>query len=137
MPDSFTLASLNAVFNTVSACCALLGYRAIRQKKVARHRAFMIAAFVASAVFLASYLTRMTLYGDTHFDGTGAVRYFYLALLVSHVLVALVSAPLVITTLTLGLRKRFQTHRRFARITFPLWVYVSVTGVLVYYMLWG
>jgi putative membrane protein len=137
MPDSFTLASLNAFLNAVSATCAFLGYRAIRRKDVARHRALMLAAFTASCVFLISYVTRMTVYGDTKFAGEGAVRIFYFGLLISHVLVALISAPLVITTLTLGLRKRFDTHRRFARITFPMWVYVSVTGVLVYWMLWG
>lgn len=137
MPDSYTLASLNAVLNATSAACALLGYRAIRQKNIPRHRALMISAFVASCLFLTSYLTRMALYGDTPFQGEGAIRYVYLVLLGTHVLVALVSAPLVITTLTLGLRKRFDTHRRFARITFPLWVYVSVTGVLVYWFLWG
>ena len=137
MAPGFLLATLNALLNTTSAGCALLGWRAIKHKRVERHRRFMICAFVASSLFLASYLTRMALFGETHFEGEGMIRFVYLALLVSHVSLALVSAPLVVTTLVLGLGKRFATHRRIARVTFPIWVYVSVTGVVVYLFLRG
>lgn len=134
---AYLLASLNAILNTTSAGCALLGWRAIKRKAVARHKRFMIAAFVASCLFLTSYLTRMSLFGDTPFQGQGPIRAVYFAVLISHVALALVTAPLVVTTLTLGLRGRFATHRKIARITFPIWVYVSVTGVLVYLFLYS
>lgn len=134
---AYLLASLNALLNTTSAGCALLGWRAIKRKDVARHKRFMIAAFVASCLFLASYITRMSLFGDTKFQGQGAIRAIYFAVLISHVVLALVTAPLVVTTLTLGLRGRFATHRKVARVTFPIWFYVSVTGVAVYLFLYS
>ena len=134
---SFLLATLNAILNTTSAGCALLGWRAIKRKAVERHKRFMIAAFVASCLFLTSYLTRIFLFGDTPFRGTGPIRALYFTVLVSHVALALVAAPLVVSTLVLGLTKRFTTHRKLARITFPIWVYVSVTGVIVYLFLYS
>ena len=137
MLTSHLLATLNALLNTTSAGCALLGWRAIERKEIPRHKRFMISAFVASSLFLAGYVTRMVMFGDTHFQGEGAIRIVYFALLASHVLLALVSAPLVVTTLFLGLTERFQKHRKIARFTFPIWVYVSSTGVLVYLFLRG
>jgi len=135
MTTGFLLATLNALLNTTSATCAFFGWRAIKRKEVERHKRLMLTAFAASASFLAGYLTRMAMFGDTHFAGEGAIRVVYFALLISHVLLALVSAPLVITTLFLGLKKNFPKHRKIARVTFPIWVYVSVTGVLVYVFL--
>jgi uncharacterized membrane protein YozB (DUF420 family) len=130
------LATLNALFNTSAFLLMAFGYRAIKRKQVERHRRFMLSAFTASCLFLASYLTRMTLFGEKHFGGEGALRMLYLAILVSHVLLAMAVAPMVLGTLWLGLSKRFQTHRKLARVTLPLWAYVSVTGVIVYALLY-
>jgi putative membrane protein len=135
MITSFNLATLNALFNTAAFTCLVAGYLAIKRGQRERHRKLMLGAFAASCLFLTSYLTRIFLFGDTRFDGQGALRVFYLALLASHVVLALATAPLVITTLTLGLRSRFETHRKWARWTLPIWAYVSVTGVMVYLLL--
>lgn len=136
MITSFALATISAFWNTAAAILIALGYRAIKRQQRDSHRRFMLAAFCASCLFLTAYLTRIFVYGDKHFDGTGAIRVFYLVLLASHVLFAMTVAPLVITTLTLGLRRRFETHKKFARFTLPIWSYVSVTGVIVYAMLY-
>jgi uncharacterized membrane protein YozB (DUF420 family) len=132
----FALATLNALFNSSAFVFMVLGVAAIRRKQTARHKRFMIAAFTASCLFLTSYLTRIFLFGDTRFGGEGALRVFYLLLLASHVLLALAVAPMVITTLFLGLRANYERHRKIARFTYPIWAYVSVTGVLVYLMLY-
>jgi putative membrane protein len=136
MVTGFALATLNAVLNGAAATLMLLGVAAIKQKRTERHKRFMIGAFVASCLFLTSYLTRRALYGEMLFGGEGPLRYFYLALLASHVLLAVVVAPMVITSLVLGLRSRFATHKKVAKLAFPIWTYVSVTGVLVYLMLY-
>jgi putative membrane protein len=136
MVTGFALATLNALFNSTAAVLMVLGVRAIKQKQTVRHKRLMIAAFTASCLFLMSYLTRIYLFGDTRFGGEGALRVFYIALLVSHVLLALAVAPMVLTTLWLGLRSNYARHRSIARFTFPVWTYVSVTGVLVYLMLY-
>jgi putative membrane protein len=135
MITSYGLATLNALLNTTAFACMISGYVAIKRGQRERHRKLMLAAFGASCLFLTSYLTRIVLFGDTRFGGQGGLRMFYLALLASHVVLALATAPLVITTLTLGLRSRFDTHRKWARWTLPIWAYVSVTGVLVYLLL--
>jgi putative membrane protein len=131
------LASLNAILNTTSAACAFLGWRAIRRKEVARHKRFMTAAFIASCLFLVSYLTRIVLFGDMRFQGEGAIRIVYFGVLVSHVSLALLTAPLVVTALALALSGRIAAHRKVARATWPIWMYVSVTGVLVYLFLYS
>jgi putative membrane protein len=135
MITSYHLATLNALLNATAFACLLAGFFAIKRGERERHRKLMLGAFTASCLFLTSYLTRIFLFGDTKFGGEGALRVFYLVLLASHVLLALATAPLVLTTLTLGLRSRFDTHRKWARITFPIWAYVSVTGVMVYLLL--
>ena len=132
----FGLATLNALFNTSAFILMVLGYRAIKAKERERHKRFMLAAFAASCLFLTSYLTRVVLFGDTRFHGEGAMRIVYFAILISHVLLALATAPLVLVTLFAGLRGNFERHRRIAKITFPIWAYVSVTGVVVYLMLY-
>lgn len=136
MITAYALATLNACLNTAAATLMTLGWRAIKRGERQRHKRFMIAAFVASCLFLTSYLTRMALFGDTRFAGQGLARVAYLALLVSHVLLALAAAPMVIATLSLGLRSRFDRHKQLARYTLPIWAYVSVTGVIVYLALY-
>jgi len=128
--------TLNACLNATSAVLLACGYRFIRRGDVARHKRCMIAACVTSAIFLASYVTYHLQAGSTRFPGTGALRAAYLALLVSHVVLAAAIVPLAITTIVLALRGSFAKHRRIARVTFPIWMYVSVTGVLVYLILY-
>ena len=130
------LPTLNAVLNAASATLVVLGFRAIRRGERERHRALMLAAVGCSVVFLASYLTRMALTGTHRFPDVGAVKTLYLAVLASHTVLAALAAPLVLRTLFLGLRARFPDHRRIARRTLPIWLYVSVTGVVVYVMLY-
>lgn len=136
MRPNEVLALVNACFNALSATLAIAAWTRIRRKDVPRHRALMLSALGASTIFLVGYLTRIALYGDTHFAGTGLARPVYFAILISHVLLAAVIVPLILRTVYLAWRKRFDAHRRIARITFPLWAYVSVTGVVVYLMLY-
>jgi putative membrane protein len=131
-----TLAMVNALLNGTSAVCIVLCRVAIARKRPLTHRAFMIGAFAASTVFLATYLTRVFLTG-THVDPhTGWFHWAYLAVLMTHMLLAMAVVPLVLRTLWLAYKRRFEPHRRIARVTFPVWLYVSVTGVLVYVMLY-
>lgn len=130
------LPSVNAALNATAFVLLLLGWRAIRRGDRVRHQRLMLAAVTASVFFLAGYLTRMALTGTHRFPGEGALRTFYLALLLTHTVLAALAAPLVLRTLFLALRTRFPEHRRVARWTFPVWAYVSVTGVVVYAMLY-
>jgi putative membrane protein len=130
------LPPVNAALNATSAALLFLGWRAIRAGDRARHRALMLSALGTSALFLAGYLTRVALTGTHRFPGAGALRAAYLALLGSHTLLAALALPLVVAAFALALRGRFEAHRRVARWTFPVWMYVSVTGVLVYVMLY-
>ena len=130
------LPALNACLNATSALFLLLAYRAIRRLEIDRHRRLMIAAAITSAVFLASYLTYHAKVGSVRFTGQGPVRTVYFAILISHTILAVAVLPLVLRTLYLGLRRRDDKHRRIARWTFPIWLYVSVTGVVVYVMLY-
>jgi putative membrane protein len=130
------LPTVNAALNALAFVLAALGFVAIRRGARERHRRLMLAASATSAVFLASYLTRVALTGTHRFPGGGALRAAYLAVLGSHTLLAAVALPLVLRTLFLALRARFPDHRRIARATLPIWLYVSVTGVVVYILLY-
>lgn len=130
------LPALNALLNATAAVLLFLAWRAIRGGDERRHRKLMLSATAVSALFLASYLTYHALHGSTRFGGEGAVRTLYFAILISHTIFAAALAPLVVTTLTLALRGRRERHRRFARVTWPIWMYVSVTGVVIYLMLY-
>lgn len=140
--DLGQLPALNATLNAVCTVLLLVGYRLIRQKKIEQHRIVMIAAFGVSVVFLACYLLhKWHLYTttgayNTVFPGHGMWRTIYLALLISHVTLAATVPVLAIITIRRGLRMSVETHRRIARITLPIWLYVSVTGVIVYFMLY-
>ena len=130
------LATLNACLNAASGVLLVLGHRAVRRFEIERHRRLMVAAAVTSSVFLASYLTYHAKVGSVHFTGEGAVRAIYFTILISHTLLAAVVLPLALRTLFLGLKRRDEKHRRIARWTYPIWLYVSVTGVVVYVMLY-
>ena len=129
------MAAFDAVMNGAAAVLVLAAYIAIKRGKVKLHKRLMITAVCASAIFLTSYLVRHALFGVTHFAGTGGVRTAYFTLLGSHTLLAVAVPVLVLRTLYLGLKSRFGSHRKIARWTLPIWAYVSVTGVLVYLML--
>lgn len=130
--------ALNASLNALSGIFLLTGFVLVKQKKIQLHRKFMLAACASSALFLVSYVVYHTLRGGvvTKFAGTGAIRTFYLTMLTTHTILATVVLPLAIVTVINGLRSRIPTHRRLARWTFPIWMYVSVTGVLVYFFLY-
>jgi protein SCO1/2/putative membrane protein len=137
MTDYSIFPKINASLNGCSAVLLLIGHRLIMRGKMAAHRAVMIAAFITSSIFLACYLY----YhwpghgGIVYFRGTGWIRTVYLSILYSHITLAIVIVPMVLMTLSRGLREQFARHRAIARWTYPLWLYVSVTGVIVYFML--
>lgn len=128
--------ALIASLNGASAVLLFVGRSFIIRGKLAAHRACMIAAVVSSALFLVCYLYFHAHVGDIRFLGLGVWHAIYLLILIPHVILAMVIVPLVIITLTRGLRGRYDKHRAIARWTWPLWMYVSVTGVLVYFMLY-
>ena len=136
MIDYSVLPGVNATLNAIAGVLLASGYVAIRARRIAVHRACMLAAFCTSALFLASYLTYHFHSPVNPFQGHGAVRVVYFAVLISHIALAAAVVPLVLITLTRALRGRFERHRRIARWTLPVWLYVSVTGVLVYLMLY-
>jgi putative membrane protein len=129
------LPALNAVFNACSAAALVTGVFFIRRKKTIAHRRAMMTAFVFSSLFLASYITHHALHGEVRFPGHGAARAVYLSVLLTHVLLSIVALPMVLVTFYLSLSGRIPQHRRVARFTFPIWLYVSVSGVVVYAML--
>lgn len=130
------LAPLNAALNAMSAVLLLLGYRAIRHRRPHRHRACMLGAVAASGLFLVSYVTRFSLTGTHRLAAEGWARTLYLTVLFSHMALAVVIVPLVLRLLYLVWRHRFHAHARLARWTFPIWLYVSVTGLAVYILLY-
>jgi uncharacterized membrane protein YozB (DUF420 family) len=132
----FSHAALNASLNGVSAVLLACGYAAIRSGKIAVHKAFMISAFAVSSVFLGSYLLYHYRVGHVAFQGQGWIRPVYFALLISHTILAVVIVPMILITLRRAWLEQFDRHRMIARWTLPLWFYVSVTGVIVYLMVY-
>ena len=130
------LPTLNAALNATSALLLAAAYHAIRRKEIERHRRLMLSAVFTSAVFLISYLVYHAQVGSVRFTGQGWVRPLYFAILITHTILAALIVPMVARTLYLALKGRFPEHRRAARWTFPLWAYVSVTGVVIYVMLY-
>jgi uncharacterized membrane protein YozB (DUF420 family) len=134
--------AINATLNGASAVLLLTGRRLIAQRKIQQHRAVMISAVITSSLFLVCYLTYhalLQIYAHgaiTRFQGTGLSRPIYFSILLSHTILAVVTVPLVLITLNRGLHARFDKHRAIARWTFPIWLYVSVTGVVIYFMLY-
>jgi uncharacterized membrane protein YozB (DUF420 family) len=131
-----TLPAFNALLNATAATLLVIGWALIRSGRKRAHKRVMIAAFGVSCVFLVSYLVYHYTAGVTRFQGTGAIRTMYLAILGTHTVLAAAVPFLAVITLWRGLKGRFDMHRRIARWTLPIWVYVSVTGVVVYWMLY-
>jgi len=127
---------VNAVLNGTSAVLLFTGYLFIRRRQVTAHKICMLSAFVTSIVFLMSYLTLRYFAGFTAFQGQGWIRPFYFTLLISHTILAATIPPLAVTVLYRAFREQFTKHRWIARVTLPVWFYVSVTGVIVYLMLY-
>jgi uncharacterized membrane protein YozB (DUF420 family) len=130
------LPALNATLNATAAILLTIGWTLIRRGRVQQHRAVMIAAFSVSCVFLASYLIYHAQVGSVRFTKEGPIRILYFTILLTHTVLAAVIVPLVLMSLSRGLKRQYVRHRAIARWTMPLWLYVSVTGVIVYLMLY-
>jgi uncharacterized membrane protein YozB (DUF420 family) len=130
------LPSVNAALNSLSAAFLTLGFLFIKSKNIKAHKACMLAAFVSSSLFLISYLVYHYQVGSVPFKGQGAIRTLYFTILLTHTILAVVVVPVALITLLRALKENFPAHRRIARWTFPIWLYVSITGVLVYVMLY-
>jgi uncharacterized membrane protein YozB (DUF420 family) len=130
------LPAVNAVLNGAAALLLLLGFVFIKQKKIAQHRACMLSAFAVSTVFLVCYLVHHARVGSVPFRGTGVLRALYFAILVPHVLLAAAVVPMALVTIYRGLKGNVVKHRPLARVTLPVWLFVSVSGVAVYLMLY-
>lgn len=130
------LPAVNATLNGLSGILLIVAYALIRARRVEQHRKVMIAAFTASSLFLVCYVVYHAQVGSVRFTRQGFVRPIYFTILVTHVVLAAVVLPMAIITLTRGLKGRYAQHRRIARWTFPIWLYVSITGVLVYVLLY-
>lgn len=136
-PDSFIgqLPAVNAFFNTVSAVLLVVAYRAIRGKDVRKHMRAMLGAFVSSTLFLVSYVIYHNFHGHTVFPGEGFIRVAYLLILFSHIVLSALVVPLILGSFYLAFAGNVRLHRRISRFTFPIWMYVSVTGVTIFFML--
>lgn len=133
--DVSFMPALNACFNGLSAVLLTVGWFAIRARKVQLHRTLMVGAFASSSLFLIGYVTYHYFHGDTRFLGEGAVRTLYFAILISHVLLSMVVVPFALAAFYFAIRERFATHAKLMRVGLPIWLYVSVTGVVIYFLL--
>lgn len=129
------LSAVNAALNSLSTVFLLLGFREIRARNFAKHMRFMISAFVTSALFLVSYIVYHHFVGDTPFTGQGFIRPVYFFILISHIVLSIFVVPLVLSSFLFAFSGKFSTHRKVSKWTFPIWLYVSVTGVMVFFML--
>jgi putative membrane protein len=132
---SKALPDLNAFLNTLTTCLLIFGYINIKKGNKETHIKFMLTATLMSALFLGSYVTYHFYQGDTKFLGTGLIRPIYFSILITHVLLSIINLPMILLTLWFALTKDLERHKKFAKITFPIWLYVSVSGVLVYLFL--
>ena len=133
--DLSFMPGVNASLNAASATLLVLGLGAIRSGRREAHKRLMVSAFAASAVFLVGYVLYHYAHGDTQYQGEGAIRVVYFTVLITHVLLSIVMLPMILGTFYLAARERFTTHKKLARWTLPIWLYVSVTGVVIYFML--
>jgi putative membrane protein len=129
------LSAVNAALNSLSTVFLLLGFREIKARNFAKHMRFMISAFVTSALFLVSYIVYHHFVGDTPFTGQGVVRPIYFFILITHIVLSIFVVPLVLSSFLFAFSGKFSTHRKVSKWTFPIWLYVSVTGVMVFFML--
>jgi putative membrane protein len=129
------LPAVNATCNSLSALCLIMGYVNIRRRNIAVHKRYMLTATGFSGLFLVSYIVYHFFHGDTLFPGHGWIRPVYFSILISHIGLSMIALPLILATLWFGLRSEFRFHKRIARWTFPIWLYVSVTGVVVFAIL--
>jgi putative membrane protein len=129
-----SLPFVNAILNGLSTIALIVGFIFIRSRQIAKHRASMFSAFFFSSIFLVSYLVNFTLHGETKFNRLSTWWPFYWKLLTSHIILSVIALPLILITFFLSLTGRFPAHRKLARYTFPIWLYVSLTGVIVYLM---
>jgi len=130
------LPAINAALNGTAGILLAIGYYFIKQGNMAAHKKAMISAFVVSSIFLVSYLVYHAHAGSTKFLGTGFIRPVYFTILISHIILAAVIVPMAIITMFRGLKARYDKHKKIARWTLPIWLYVSVTGVMIYFMLY-
>lgn len=133
--DPHIFARINAYINSTVAVLLIYGLILVKQKKFAMHRMVMLVAFGFSSLFLVSYILHHLLTVDTHFGGEGLIRYFYFPLLISHIFLAATILPFILLTTYRGLTSDFANHRKIAKITYPIWLYVSVSGVIVYLLI--
>jgi putative membrane protein len=129
------LPALNAILNALSSVFLILAYRAVRRRQYVKHMRLIFSAVATSALFFASYVVYHYYHGDTHFLGHGAIRPIYFFILISHITLSAIAVPLILTSLYLALSGKLATHRKVSRVTLPVWLYVSVTGPLIYVML--
>ena len=129
------LSAVNAALNSLSTVFLLLGFREIKARNFAKHMRFMISAFVTSALFLVSYIVYHHFVGDTPFTGQGFIRPVYFFILITHIVLSIFVVPLVLSSFLFAFSGKFSTHRKVSKWTFPIWLYVSVTGVMVFFML--
>lgn len=137
MTDYGFLPTLNACLNAAAGVCLLAGYFFIRRRNVEAHRRSMLTAFALSGLFLVSYLVHHARVGSVPYTGTGWLRTLYFSILIPHVLLAAAVVPLALVTIRRGLKGNVERHRPIARVTLPVWLFVSATGVIVYFMLYG
>jgi putative membrane protein len=135
--DLSFMPGVNATLNALSALCLTLGYVAIRRGAVHVHRLLMVSAFALSAVFLVGYLAYHSAQGDTPYTGVGPIRTIYFLILITHIVLSVTVVPLALTSFYFAFTRRFDRHRRLNRVFLPIWLYVSVTGVVIYFMLRG
>lgn len=130
-----SLPALNALFNAASTVFLLMGYRAIMQKKYLAHMRFNLTAFVTSTLFLISYVIYHSFHGSTPFPGEGLIRPIYFFILISHIILSALVVPMILTSFYLAFAGKIKTHRKVSKFTLPIWLYVSVTGVMIFFIL--
>lgn len=135
--DLSFLPAVNAGFNSIAACLLCAGWVAIRRGRRGLHKYLMVSAFLASTLFFVSYVTYHYTVGDTHYTGVGLGRTVYFVVLISHVLLSVLIVPMALSAFWFAFRKRFETHKKITRVLTPAWLYVSVTGVVIFFMLRG
>ncbi|MDB4991670.1 MAG: hypothetical protein JWN04_6848 [Myxococcaceae bacterium] len=133
--DLSFMPAINASLNATAAVLLLAGYRAIKRQDRQQHKRLMISAFCASSLFLVGYLVYHYLHGDTKYTGVGSIRIAYFSILISHIILSTAIVPLALAAFYYAFRSRFGTHKKITRVLYPIWLYVSVTGVVIFFML--